>query len=231
MSPEKPTRGQTRQKIRQQIQQHQLSEEQLKNLMTLQADRKTSATDPAAKDSYAKRFFKHSLITAALAASLMITIGISHRLSLLTWEASPHHTQSQHQHLLTAIAEEVVKNHLKLKPLDVETQSIQDAQEFFQHLDFRPVNSLFAERTYSLNRSELLGGRYCSIQGITAAQLRYTGQQNTLNTLYQVPYNSAAHGNIPNALNNDVATQLTMKGLTVRLWQERGLLMVLVSSH
>jgi len=66
------------------------------------------------------------------------------------------------------VALEVAANHIKLKPLEINTSSIKVIQDYFKELDFLPVNS----RLIRDSGLELIGGRYCSLQGITAAQLR-----------------------------------------------------------
>lgn len=63
------------------------------------------------------------------------------------------------------IAEEVVSNHLHLKSLEVETASINTVRGYFTKLNFMPVESSLQ----ALNKLQLIGGHYCSLQGITAA--------------------------------------------------------------
>lgn len=90
------------------------------------------------------------------------------------------------------IAEEVVTNHLNKKPLEVKGGSINKVIGYFTKLNFIPVESKLAE----LNSLQLLGGRYCSLQGITAAQLRMKQGQN-LQTLYQTEYSAEVFGDLP----------------------------------
>ncbi len=132
------------------------------------------------------------------------------------------------QDYIQQIAFEVVKNHLKLKPLDVKAQSITEVQQFFTLLDFSPVNSLVLEDTFRLSESSMLGGRYCSIKGVTAAQLRYRNNESEMSTLYEVPYDPAVFGEIPSADNAEQPQVVFVKGLKVSMWVEKGLLLVLV---
>ena len=81
------------------------------------------------------------------------------------------------------------KNHLELKPLDIETQSIRSAQKYFTQLDFLPIKS-----KQIIETDKLVGGRYCSIKGRTAAQLRYTDDLESVSTLYQVDYVESLYG-------------------------------------
>lgn len=120
------------------------------------------------------------------------------------------------------IAEEVVKNHLKLKPLDVHSDNMIGIREFFTLLDFRPSTS-----TKFNVESNLLGGRYCSIQGVTAAQLRFE-QNDGLSTLYQAPYSKKDFGPIPKIEQGQSPLYVVTKGVPVTMWVENGLLMVLV---
>ena len=127
------------------------------------------------------------------------------------------------------IALEVVQNHLKLKPLDIEAQSMSAIQGFFTQLDFSPVNSSLLETRFSLPEPSMLGGRYCSIRGVTAAQLRYRQSDDGLSTLYEVAYDSESFGPMPHIERGEAPTELLLKGLRVSLWVEKGLLLVLVT--
>ena len=155
---------------------------------------------------------------AAACATLVLCIA-------LAWQsiapAPPDYTRE--------IALEVVQNHLKLKPLDIETQSIGAIQGFFTQLDFSPVNSSLLQARFSLPEPSLLGGRYCSIRGVSAAQLRYRAGDDGLGTLYEVAYDSEAFGPMPHVERGETPTELLLKGLRVSLWVEKGLLLVLVT--
>jgi hypothetical protein len=52
-----------------------------------------------------------------------------------------------------------------------------------------------------------------------------------LSTLYEVAYDSATFGTLPNMENNEQPLELLIKGLKVAMWVEKGLLMVLVSNE
>jgi len=78
----------------------------------------------------------------------------------------------------------------------------------------------------------LQGGRYCSIKGVTAAQLRFASESDgKVSTLYQVPYEKALFGSVPAIESDDSPMVLASKGLNVQLWVEKGLLMVLVEEN
>ncbi len=122
------------------------------------------------------------------------------------------------------IAMEVATNHIKLKPLEIETSSIDDIRGYFKKLDFMPVNSRLVDQ-FGL---ELIGGRYCSLQGITAAQLRVKKPgSNTVQTLYQTEYRKNVFKDMPALEDGDTPVEIYVKGLKVKIWVEKGLLFAL----
>lgn len=123
------------------------------------------------------------------------------------------------------IAEEVVNNHLNLKPLEVKTGSINAVRGYFTKLDFMPVESSLQ----ALNDLQLIGGRYCSLQGITAAQLRMR-QGESLQTLYETEYLPDVFGDIPSLEKGEAPLVVYAKGIKVKVWVEKGLLFALTDS-
>ena len=123
------------------------------------------------------------------------------------------------------IAEEVVSNHLKLKPLEVKTGSMDAVRGYFTKLDFMPVESSLQ----TLNNLQLIGGRYCSLQGITAAQLRMQQGEN-LQTLYETEYVPDVFGDIPSLDKGETPLVVYAKGIKVKVWAEKGLLFALTDS-
>ena len=156
----------------------------------------------------------------AFAASAMLLAGF-----ILIWQL----VMSAPRDYTEQIALEVIENHLKLKPLDVASQSMDDIQDFFTQLDFSPINSRLLSSRYTLSESSVMGGRYCSIKGVTAAQLRYRRGSDGLTTLYEVAYDPEVFGAVPSADQGEAPRELLLKGLKVSLWVEKGLLLVLVS--
>lgn len=180
------------------------------------------ATNSLEKNNTSKTLSFNHVLASAASICLLATL-------LLFWNtASPNHSYE--------VAEEAVKNHLKLMPLDIRTQSIQDTKNFFKRLDFSPVQSTILPEQLGKLDLNLLGGRYCSIKGETAAQLRYqhaasaqaASAQQSPYTLFQVPFDKDLHGEIPNSEEGS-PKNLQVKGLDISMWVERGLLMVLVS--
>jgi len=120
------------------------------------------------------------------------------------------------------IAHEVLTNHLKIKPLDVETNSITQVRTYFDRLDFAPQLS----KQISDESAELLGGRYCTLQGAIAAQLRFKLPSGEVMTFYQAAYDPKRFGQLPDAEHGEPALQLKERGFHMRLWREYGLVMV-----
>jgi len=125
--------------------------------------------------------------------------------------------------LVQKIANEVAGNHLAMKPMEVQTTAINDVQNYFTKLDFLPQPSKLID---SNNKILLAGGRYCSILGSTAAQLRYKDKQGGYVTLFETHYSPELFNQLPNIEADEKPLVTYAKGIKVTLWQERGLLMV-----
>jgi cell division protein FtsB len=162
--------------------------------------------------------FRQGLVWVSSAAVLLIAA---------LWIFAQHGIVTQRQ-ILESIAAEVVENHVKLKPLDTQSASITELQQFFTHLDFQPLQSHFFEMDLALAKSQLVGGRYCSIKGVTAAQLRFEAPEAQMQTVYQVPYDAERFGSIPNIEKGEAPRTLQTNGLQVSMWVEKGLLVVAV---
>lgn len=125
--------------------------------------------------------------------------------------------------LLARIADEVAANHLKKQPVEVHAEDLPTLRAWFTELDFQLVESpLIAAADL-----DLLGGRYCSIQGGIAAQLRLHDADGARRTLYQSRYDRARHGPIPDRLAGEPPRERTARGVPVRLWREHGVLFAL----
>lgn len=109
--------------------------------------------------------------------------------------------------LLERIAEEAVQNHVLRMPLEVAASRVADTRAYFHHLSFDVT-----EPTRVLRGASFLGGRYCSLQGAAAAQLRYRETESAVVTLYQVPLNSTLHALLP--------TTRSVEGHRVDMWRE-----------
>ena len=182
------------------VESKQLSDEQLDNLMGVV----NAQTDAAPKRS------SPMLRIVAVMTLILIAVGI-------LWNVG----FKQQSEISILIAEEVVRNHLKMKPLEVTSHSLQDMRVYFNKLDF-------ALRDSGLNASnnlQLLGGRYCSIQGLTAAQLRMKNQETgELETLYEAPYNNDLFKGLPNLQEGQTPKRHYINGIGVDIWVDKGIL-------
>lgn len=155
--------------------------------------------------------------------------------TLLSSSPSSSSTLSQKQ-MIAAIANEVTKNHIKLKPLEVISHDFNRVRDYFTQLDFAPqLSSHFPQ--LSSSALTMTGGRYCSIQSETAAQLRYqtaadiksgTTAEPSWSTLYQTQYKPDTFGPLPQIERGESAIETYSRGLKVNIWVERQLLMVSV---
>lgn len=184
----------------------ELNDSQLEQLMAMQgaAVPRQNQVSTENKNSYWRPF--------AFASVIMVAV-------LSGWLYLFQNTPGQ---LYQAIAHEVAKNHSKLKPLEVVSAQMPTVSAYFNQLNFVPRNS-----SNSGFSGLLLGGRYCTIQGEPAAQLRYSQESGVVSTLYQVPSEEAYEG-LPDILQGQQPMRLYSRGYAVDLWQEQGLLMASV---
>jgi hypothetical protein len=219
--------------LEQQLAKETLADIQLGRLMAMQhtmlnetsadnsyTDASTDAAHPVADivaSTHSRRIF-----LPTLAASLLLLV------MCLWWQQHSFSSRFAAGDSVRVIAMEVVKNHLKLRPLEVETNSMVEVQDFFDQLDFLPQRSATLAQQFLLGDDAMLGGRYCSIKGVTAAQLRYRGVSTEISTLYEVGYDPSLFGVMPDVVAGEEPLDIMIKGLQVSLWQEQGLLMVLV---
>lgn len=129
------------------------------------------------------------------------------------------------QNIIRLIVAEVVKNHSNLKPLEVTSDKLVSVSSYFDGLSFSPYSSKFESVASVLNTS-LIGGRYCSIQGNTAAQLRMQSSEGVFSTLFQTNETNL-FSDIP-AMTDQNTIKEFKDGFEVQIWREKGLLMVYV---
>ena len=129
-------------------------------------------------------------------------------------------TTLQPVNLPYSVAKEVAYNHNKLKDLEISTSSYRDIQSKLNKLDFSIISSKLISKAH-----QLLGGRYCSIQGVLAAQLRYQNTSSrSLMTVYQVPFHKKYH----KVFEKPFTTQVN--GVEIKIWNEMGLLLATAKS-
>lgn len=182
-----------------------LPEDKLDTLMALQ-DNKKPANNRSNQDTKA-----FSLKILSLAALVL--------LSLSLFLVMPFHQGN----IALKIANEVTHNHFKLKPLEIQSSVLADVSNYFTKLDFKPIPSDLLKNEYFT----LLGARYCSLQGITAAQIRYQSASGELTTFYEVPYNEEIYSDIPNLDKGEEPLISYSKGIGVKIWVEKGILMAM----
>ena len=117
--------------------------------------------------------------------------------------------------------DEIAYNHKKDMPIEIASSSIDDIRQYLNKLSF-PIISPSA---LSQSNWQFLGGRYCSINGKLAAQLKIKNlTDNSIYTLYQASTKAG--------IEKLGETQLTgmVDGVEVSIWREKGLLLGLASS-
>ncbi|MEM6855701.1 MAG: hypothetical protein AAF593_14935 [Planctomycetota bacterium] len=121
--------------------------------------------------------------------------------------------------LTRVVAQEIALNHNKTLKPDYQAVVFSDLSKMSDKLGFTPI-----EPASLAGRGLILeGGRYCSVQGCMAAQLRVVDADGGAYTLYQVrPDERLAK--------LDPATA-TVDGVDVELWSEAGLVMGLARSR
>jgi len=197
----KPLSSQTdlKQAVNKKLDEHELSSKQLYNLHGLLNNQQTN------KNTIKQRPWYLVVATAMVAVMAVFLI-----------TTSPNKSVEMPQ----LIAGEVVRNHLKLKPLEVSTDSLIDIRKYFNKLKFSPIASLNINDT-----STLIGGRYCSLQGYKAAQLRIASMKSgNVDTVYQAPYIRDTFGELPDIGQNDMPIVVYERGIKVSIWVEKDIL-------
>jgi anti-sigma factor RsiW len=198
-----------KQAVREHLEQQQLSDQQMATLMTMQQEQ--ARTDEYAPCSGRRPHAQLGPRLSAWQPRSLVAIAAAMVLAVAVWLSLPA-VDMPHQ-----IAEEVARNHLNLKPLEVRTSDMAEIRRYFDRLAFKPVSSqLIADAGL-----HMIGGRYCSIQGIDAAQLRMLpAEGDEIQTIYQTVYDPELFKDLPQLENGDTPVDVTVKGLKVRVWVE-----------
>lgn len=193
--------------MQQHIEKQSLSDEQLQSLLNI---KKTESNEKAEK-------MTASNFRISIAAAFILLIGNVFYFNFMN-----------NTSLDELIGNEVAKNHIKLKPLEVQTSSLQVIRNYFTELDFIPINS----ELLTSSGKKLIGGRYCSIQGVTAAQLRLKDEKTgQIQSLYQTVYDPKVFSGLPELNNNGKPVTVYSKGLAIDIWVEQGLLFALTREN
>lgn len=197
--------------VNEKLQEHALSGSQMLTLKALQQRQDTSDNGKTQNRG------RCHTVGFGLAASLAIVLS-------LIWLLQP---QSVTLLPVEEIALEVAGNHLSQKPLEIESSTLPPIRDYFNKLDFMPINSEYLADKGLV----LLGGRYCSLQGINAAQLRFSpAGENSSQTLYQVGYDPATFESLPKYDLGETPVTTYAKGVKVTIWVEKGLVFALTGN-
>jgi hypothetical protein len=116
---------------------------------------------------------------------------------------------------MSSLAAELAYHHNKRMVMEVESASLDEVRAYLGKLDFTPIES----QRFPSAEWELVGGRYCSLKGHLAAQLRMrnktTGETCTFYQLLTPPGVTGLAGTFEDF----------EQGVKVEIWQERGLLL------
>jgi hypothetical protein len=220
-----------REALRQRIERDRLSEERLAALEALQAQAERPVSAPTPTFAPTPTPTQHQPWRNRRWALAALPLGLVLIAGLWWWQAPPGELSEANR--LAQIADEVAGQHLHLKPLEVEAADLDQVRRYLNQLDFRPL----ASDAPALADLNLQGGRYCSIQGIPAAQLRLrpdasqgeaSGEDVGVQTLYQARYDPEHHGPLPDRDRGEAPVRLRARGLTVLLWVEAGVVFALV---
>ena len=120
------------------------------------------------------------------------------------------------------VMQEIAYNHQQEMPIEITSNSLINIGNYLNKLEFPLIKSSFLDN----DKWQLLGGRYCSINGKLAAQLKVKNvEDNKVYTLYQA------------AISTDITKTLgatkeqAIEGVKVSIWQEKGLLLGLAHSN
>ncbi len=172
--------------------------------------------DSLLHQSKSNKLLKPKIWMSLLASFLVVGLFLGNALN----------SQLSDKQKLFEIAAEVSYNHLNLKPLEVAHNQLATVTGYFKRLDFNPLASSQVDNLHT----SLIGGRYCSIKGNIAAQLRMKDSQGRISTLFESRYNSQDFNMLPKIASGQHPKVVFVDGQKVSLWVEKGLVMALVSS-
>ena len=193
-----------KQAIRDHLDQVSLDQSQLEQLGKLQ-DKRTPKTN-------------HSILFKfAAAASLIIT---------LTFSVMQFYFDDE---VLTQVVNEIAENHIRLDKIEYQSSQITEIAAHFDKLDFVPR---LPEDLSLVDSRQMLGARYCSIQGEIALQLRYGDAIDESATLYIALPNAKTKSKIKRELSAlKMPYTSTVKNVNVSVWYEEDLLYAVSQSN
>ena len=227
-----------KQALQEQMKSVSLDDRQLENLMQMQKEpirednkkvKEQRGQDvvntTSRRDTARLRFMQWSVAIAAVFAVASLSFILVSNFSNTTAPSlsTPSTLQGASSEMVQKIADEVATNHLKMKPMEIQTAAIGEVRNYFTELDFMPQLSQHVE---GIGNSQLAGGRYCSIQGSTAAQLRYKDKKGDYVTLFETHYSPELFKQLPDVDKGQKPIVTFARGIKVTIWVEKGLLMV-----
>ena len=206
MSENKPLREQ----LRTHIERERLDDADYERLAGLFRDNAKSGPGQRAGRQGKARWWRPSFAVAASAivASVIVALALVNTVPSVN-DVAPR------------IADEVLTNHLKIHVPDVRASSVEEVGELLDRLDFTPVLSTLID-TESL---QLVGARYCTLQGAIATQLLMVDRYGNSVTHYQAAFEPGRFGSLPRRDAGDEPLVLTRNGVTIEIWVESGVTM------
>ena len=201
---------------RKQTESVELNPEQLDHLLRMQheaMEKAGSAPKSAISPAHPGAFTQRSRL--ALVGGFSALVGVMLAM-LVQWQGASMGSNP----MIARIADEVARNHLALKPMEMTSGSLQDIRGYFKKLDFLPRQT----RLLAGFDTRTLGGRYCSIGGGIAVQLRVQEAGGELRTLYQVRHDPKRFGTLPDIGKGKTPARAAARGVAVKVWVENGLL-------
>lgn len=197
-----PDRGKLRDELRAMLESEGLSDEEFAAL-------------PLTDVNESRHALRWPAIGVSMAASVLLAVAV-----IFSWPAFKADSSS----VLARVAEEVRVNHIRVKPLDVTASSYDVLRRDMPLLDFVLQTPRAIEGMGDL---KLIGGRYCTLQGVMATQLVFEDSQGNRVTMYQAGYDASRFGRIPDSRS---AESLSDHGLDIRVWQQEGVVLALAGA-
>jgi len=179
-----------------------LSDDKMQQLMDM-------ANRPAEQDSTNNTSWFSVLLTQqkmALVASFMVIV--------VSYWGFVHFEQNRifKDNFTQIVAQEIALNHRKQLNLDFNEIDYTNLNSLMHKLDFQVIKS----NHVNLSGLEVLGARYCSIQGNIAAQIRLRDENGKVFTLYQTKLTEMLKNNPGNIIQS-------IDQVDVKQWQENNL--------
>ena len=206
MSEEKYEEKALRSTLKNMLEADSLSDNQLNKLEALQA-----SGNNRSRFQQRRRFLVGG--SAAIAASVLFFTGRT--------------MYSDNASLQESIIRDVLTNHIHIRKLDIETDSISEVVSYFDRLAFAP----FLSSQISKSSFELLGGRYCTLQGELASQLYLKNKDSgELATYYLAKYDRQHFGDIPDVSSGERPKVVHERGYQMTIWRETNVVNVFTQS-